>query len=337
MTRIAQGQLARQLLFAVQNNYNDVGRASRQVSTGYKVEKPGDSDVAGTIQNFRNSLQKVDSYQQGIGLTRSALSFQEGIVTQVSDMMERAKELATQGANETVDAATRKQMATEIYQMREQLVVLANSKYQDRYIYGQSDDDDPPFDQAAPAGYTEPATGDSSIRYVFDGEPGTDVAKNVNITGDISVRTSTSGQSVFANAIGALETLGRALDGYDTTLAASAGSPLGLPTGGGTAYTLPDQKSAQTAQIQASIDMIDYALKSNLTPERTDLGARQNRLDVAQAVLDSTKQTATDGLNGLQNADSATAISQFQQAQYSLQAAMQVTSKVLNMSILDYL
>ncbi len=336
MTRIAQGQLTRRLLFDVMNNYKDLDRASRQVSSGYKVEKPGDSDVAGSIQNFRNTLQKVESYQKGISVNRAALAFQEDIIKQVSELMGRAKELATQAANETVDTATRQQMATEIYQMREQLVVFANSKYQDRYIYGQADDDDPPFDSVVP-GYTTPATGNSSTRYVFDGELGTAVAQSVNITDDISVRTSSSGQTVFSNAIGALETLGRALEGYDTTLAVSATSPLGLPTGAGAAYTLPAQRSVQTGQIQITIDMIDHALTTDLTPERTDLGARLNRLEVAESVLESTKYTATEGLNSLQNADSATAISQFQQAQYSLQAAMQVTSKVLNMSILDYL
>jgi flagellar hook-associated protein 3 FlgL len=332
MTRIAQGQLSRRLLADVMRNYKDLDRASKQVSSGYKVERPGDSDVAGSIQNFRNTLQKVESYQKGIGITKAALGFQEDIVKQVAELVGKAKELATQAANETVDTATRRQMATEVFQIREQLVQFANARYQDRYIYGQADDDDPPYDQAS-VGYTVPTTGDSSVRYVFDGELGTSLAQNVNVTEDIAVRVSSSAQTVFGNSITALETLGRALEGFDTTL---AGTPA-VPTGAGVAYDLPNQRSVQTGKIQESITLVDAALTNDIIPERIDIGARLSRIEVAEAVLDSTKQTAVEGLNTLQNADSATAISQFQQAQYSLQAAMQVTSRVLNLSILDYL
>jgi len=330
MTRIAQGQIARRLLADVMNNYKELERSSRQVSSGYKVERPGDSDLGGTIQGFRNSLDRVENYQRGIGSARTALTFQENIVKQSVDLMQRAKDLATQAANETLDTATRRQLAAEVYQMRDQLVLFANSKYQDRYIYGQSDDDDAPFDPAT-TGYTVPTTGSSNQRYVFDAELGTAISQSVNVTQDISVRTTTSGRGVFQNGISALETLGRALEGYSTTTTA------GLPDGGGVAYTFPTDRPAQTLQIQGTIDLIEVSLSSDLTPERLDIGARLSRLEVASSVLDSTKQTATEGLDSLQNADSASAISQYQQAQYSLQAAMQVTSKVLNMSILDYL
>lgn len=330
MTRIAQSQLSRRMLVDIMNNYKELERAGRQVSSGYKVEKPGDSDVAGAIQSFRNSLERVDSYQKTISNARTALTFQEDTIKQVVELMQKAKELATQGANETIDAATRQQMSNEIYQMRDQLVIFANSRYQGRYIYGQADNDDAPFDPAA-GGYTVPASGSGHTRYIFDAELGTGTAQSVNVTEDISVRLTTSGDNIFTNAIGALETLGRALEGYDTTFTA------GIPDGGGTAYTLPGERTAQTTKIQSTIDLIDSALNTEITPEEIDIGARLNRLDVATAVLDSTKQTANEALNDMQNADSASAISQYQQAQYSLQAAMQVTSKVLNLSILDYL
>ena len=71
--------------------------------------------------------------------------------------------------------------------------------------------------------------------------------------------------------------------------------------------------------------------------ERVDLGGKLRRLDTADSLLDLGKVNAQELLDKLQNADTVESASKLQLAQTALTASYTVTSRVLNLSILDYI
>ena len=305
----------------------EIVQYSDEISTGLKVDTPGDTTVAGIISQFRDGLKAIDGSVSRAANAKAFLNFQEDSLQQVSDVMVRAKEIAAQGATEIMDQNLRATMSNEVFALRDQLVQIANSTYQGKYVWGGLDDDDPPYDLAT---YTNPATGSASQRYVFDNGTAETTTRAVTLTDTISVTITSNAGNIFTDAIGALERLGRSLAGYQT------GPASGTPDGTGTAYTFPADFTLQTSDIRAALDLVDTARVQRVETERASVGARTRRIETAESVLNVAKQTSTEALDGLQNADIAESATNLSKAQAALEASYTVTSRVLKLSILDY-
>jgi flagellar hook-associated protein 3 FlgL len=333
MTRISENQVARALLADIADNRGRVNRFSREVSTGLKAIDPGDSKFAGTIAQYRETLDRIAGHKQRVETVKATLAFQDNVLTQVNDILVRGRELATQAANETVGPEVRSQMSREVFELRDHLVTLANSKNQGKYVFAGTDDDDAPYGQAA---YALPLTGDAGERWIYDdttvnADLGNADSRSVNVTDDLSIVVSKPGSSIFSNGIYALERLGRALAGYETLPAS------GQPDGTGAAYSLPTDTGRQTAAIQDAITLLTNAREQDVIPERVGVGASLRRLDTASSLLDLTETDAKEALAKLQEADIAESGSNLQQAQTALEVSYTITSRLLNLSILDYL
>lgn len=328
MTRTSEIQSQRQLVAQTIENRRRTLKFANQVSSGVKAALPSDTVDGGTIARYRETLDKIDSYTTAISGTKSLLTFQDDVLSQASDLLVRAKEIAQQGANESVDEVARKQMAEEVYQIRDHMVSLANSTYQGRFVYGGAADNNPPYDEAA---YTEPASGEASKRYVLDNEPGRSTTRTLSVTDDLSISILTPAKQVFGTAVESLERLGRALGGYTTTPAS------GTPDGGGTAYAFPADYKQQSADIRSTIDMLDKARSNDILPERVSVGGRLRRLETGESLLALTKTSAQEVLSRIQDADETESAANLAQAQTALQASYSVTAKVLRLTILDYI
>lgn len=328
MTRISENQFTNLLVNYTVDNKARVNKYSEQVATGIKASMPSDSVDSGVIARYKQQLDRIDGYTTTIARAKSMIQFQDDALGQMDDLILRAKEVAQEGANESLTPSARAFLAEEIFQIRDQIVGLGNSSYQGRYIYGGADDDDPPFDATI---YNLPLTGPASVKYEFDGEIGTSQERPVNITDDMSIALNTPGSKVFGTAIEAIERLGRSLQGYATTPAT------GIPDGGGAAYVFPADYKTQTADIKKCLDLLNTARDRDLLPERTALGGKQRRLETAESLLTLTKASAQEVLNKLQNADETESVANLTQAQTALQASYSVTAKVLKMTIMDYI
>jgi flagellar hook-associated protein 3 FlgL len=323
MTRISENQAHRRLIDNAIEKKRQVDQYSNEISSGYKVVTPGDSDVSGTIARYRQTLDKIDTYTTTITQSRSVLEFQDDVMNQMNDLLVRAKEIASQAANETHGTDARAALAAEVFQIRDHVVSLANSQYQGRYIFHGARDDTPTYILASPS-YANPATGPESQKYVFDNSLGATTTRTVAITDSLSVAVNTPGNSLFDTSIAALEKLGRSLSGYATG-------------GGDPAYTFPTDYSLQTADIRTTIDSLDDARTQEIIPERVDLGGRLRRLETGENLLGLIKNTSEEVLDRLQNTDETESAANLAQAQTALQASYMVTSRVLKLSILDYI
>jgi flagellar hook-associated protein 3 FlgL len=294
MTRISEIQAQRQLVAKTVENKRRVGKFANQVASGVKAALPSDTVDGGTIARYKQTLDKIDSYTTTIQRTKSLMTFQDDVLSQANDLLVRAKEIAQQGANESVNAVARTHLAEEVYQIRDHMVSLANSTYQGRFVFGGTDDDDPPYDETT---FTTPASGEASRRFVFDGELGTATARTLAVTDDLTISITTPADEVFGTAIEALQRLGRALGGFTTTPAS------GAPDGGGAAYSFPADYKTQSADILNSINLLNQARDTDILPERVSVGGRLRRLETGESLLALTKNSALEVLSRIQDAD----------------------------------
>lgn len=335
MTRITQSQTLRNSLEYISKNRERTNKYQDEVSSGIRVKEPGDDQaVAATIAQLQAAQERYEGHLKRASSLESELTFQEGVLDQTSTVLIRAKEIAAQGGNETLGFEERRLLADEVFQLRDQLVGLANSKYLGKYVWGGTDNDDPPFDAAT---YTNPASGPASQRYVYDADLGNNQTRNVYISDDVQIRANTAGNAVFANAIAGLERLGRSLSGYRTGPVDANGIPNGLPDGTGTAFTFPTDFTEQTQDILESMDLIEAARKNEIIPEQSSVAGRLKRVDTTRSLLDSLKGSVTDVLDRLQSADVFASASLLTEAKTALEASLTVSTKILQLSILDYI
>lgn len=327
MTRISETQLSRTILTDLARNRSDVARYSEQISTGLLVVNPGDSVYAGTISQLNGVVERVDGFSKRISTVESHLLFQNEALVQAQDIMVRAKEIAIQAGNEVNSETERYSLAEEVLQLRDHMVSLANSQFQGSYIFAGAADGVPPYSAAT---YTN-GEGLALDRYEYTTADGSDVSKTVRVTDNLTLRLDTPGNQIFDNSIRALERLGRALKGYRTEPAT------GAPDGTGDPYNFPDDYDLQSEDIRETIDLVETARTSDLSPEAVNIAGRLTRLETARSLLDLSNMSNKEVLSHLRDADVIESATNLSLAETALQASMAVASKMLNLTILNYL
>jgi flagellar hook-associated protein 3 FlgL len=328
--RIAENQVAKSLLSQVQRSRVSIDKYSREISTGLKTASPGDTQRPATINQFQSMLTRFEKFETTLNSVKGSLMFQDDTLSEAHDILARAQELATSGANDTNSSDERKQIATEVLELREALMQLANSTYQGKYVWNGTITNVPPF---SPQTYIVPATGNLNTRYSFDSSIlGSTSEQSVSVSDQVDVRFNSRADKIWSNAISAVERLARALSGYE-----SLPAPPALPDGTGAAYTFPADFTRQSQDIRASIDLIKKARESDIQVERVSLGGRMERLEVATSLINLSKGSAKQVLAELSEADITESASKLSLAQTNLEASLTLTSRILNLSVLDYL
>lgn len=172
--------------------------AQRAASSGLRVEKPSDDAVAaGSARRKRAELEHAEAMLKTANQGAFGLSVVDTAFAQMSDVMDRVRELAVQGANATMSSTERANMANEVRSLREQLLSLANTKTDGRYVMNGFREDQPPFDA------TGAFTGDRNAREL-EVAPGFRVETSVPV-GDVLAPTG------GLNVLGMLESLRNSL------------------------------------------------------------------------------------------------------------------------------
>lgn len=314
----------------------DLEKVKQQISSGIEVNVASEANgKAGTLLSLQTTLSRIDKHLDRITFSTGLLDHQEAILEQTNNLLIRAQEIANQGANGLTSVEGRAILSQEVFQIRDQLVSLGNTTFQGRYIYGAADDNDSPFEEST---YTVPASSanaGAAKRFVFNlsGEDGATTTRNVQVSDTDSVKIVTSGGEVFSSAIGAVEKLGRALVGYRTTTDVGTG----LPTGAGTAYTLPADYNEQSNDILVAMTALKNASNNDVIAERTSVGSRIARLEQVSEILNSLKETTESSRAQIQDTDIIEASAKFSNLQTSLEALLASGVQISNISLLNYL
>ncbi len=139
---MADGSLMANHDRATENLYE----AERQVSSGKRADTPGDApEAVSEVLRINRSLAVTGQIIQNAREGASRISLMESILTQIDNVMIRAKGLAIRQANGTMDAEDRRIAAEEAARLLEQTVALANTRGGEQYLFGGTNISIPPF------------------------------------------------------------------------------------------------------------------------------------------------------------------------------------------------
>lgn len=178
----------------------------RQMSSGKKLERPSD-DPAGVFSalGFRSLLRETARFRENTDDARGWLETAEAALAQATDLLHRARELAVEGASDTVPPEARKALAQEIRQLRAELISIGNATYGGRYLFGGRKTTAPPYD---PGG-----------NYTGESGPGASLVREIGP--GVYLEVTLPGDGIFGDAgagtgpIKTLEDLANALDADD--------------------------------------------------------------------------------------------------------------------------
>ena len=222
----------------------------------------------------------------------------ESALNDVTKAINSVQTLAMMANNGSLSADDRGNILSQLDDIMSRLEDLANTKYMDQYVFSGTATNQPAV--TAQAG-TPP--------YAYSGNL---EVKKVQVLSWVSVPTNIPGNTVF---------------NFDGSAGAGSTDLFTMVTNVKQAITSNDsaQLSNQLTNIQHNLD--------NVLTCRSRLGSWTQRINDAQSVLTDTKNTMKELLSNEEDADLPSAIIQLQTQQNAYQAALLVSSKVLNLSL----
>lgn len=131
--RISTTTMAEGALQQLQDRLVSLQRSHNQLSTGKRILRPSD-DVSGTVRamGLHSGIRSLDqagrNADDGLALTRAA----DDTLQSMMERLQRARQLAVEGANAIASGGA---IAAEMESIEEDLVALANTRYQGRGLF----------------------------------------------------------------------------------------------------------------------------------------------------------------------------------------------------------
>ena len=299
--RLSTSQIFQQSVTAMLNKQAELAKTQEQLSTGKRILAPSDDPAAATrILDLNQIIETTDQFQRNTDFAETRLAMEESVLTEVSDVLQRVRDLSVQANNATLSASDRQSMAVEVRINIEALVYLGNSTDANgEYLF---------------SGFktgTEPFADNGAGSFSYAGDQG---QRSLQIGAKRQVVVGDSGAGVFMkvdDGAGGTGSMFSAL--YDFVVDLEANTP--------SATTL--------TRLDSALDVV--------LDTRASIGARMNSIDGQRNANSSFSLLLQENRSTLEDLDYAEAVGQFEQQLLALQASQQSFVKIQELSLFNYL
>ena len=248
-------------------------RASDQLSSGLRINQAAD-DTAGMAvsEKLKNQVRGLNQAQRNVQDGISLLQTAEGGLTEIHSILARMRELAVQGANDTLVASDRLNINAEFTQLKAEVTRIASSVNFNGTLVLQN--------AASPVTLQVGANSGSTIQFT------------------ISLTNNTAGT---------------------TGQVAGTGNGLGILDAAQASVTTQALASSSITSLDAAIDQV--------TTNRANIGAMQNRLESASRSIAVAAENTAAANSRVADADIASAMSEMVRAQILQQAGISVLAQ----------
>jgi flagellar hook-associated protein 3 FlgL len=300
--RVTNKQKADIILYDIFRQSELLFRAQERVASGKKINQPSDDPIGmGKILDYRKSISSIDQHNKNIFRGKTWLDIAETALGEVYDLLNTAKNIAVNESSGEYD--TRVYSAAEVQHIYDQVLQLANSRVGNSYIFAGHETGTVPFSRDA--NYNATYAGDSGDIQIITGE---NVSVNLNVDGN---ETFTGvGVTGGVNIFDILRDLITGLENADT----AAGTT---------------QISNQVAELESAIDQIQDA--------RGKEAGISLRLETTENQLARLKVNVEDMLSETQDLDMVKAVLELQVQETAYQTALQMASRIIQPSLLDFI
>jgi len=301
--RVTPGMMHMQLTRNLNRNMIQSQALQEQITTGRKINKASDDPVGITYAlRYRSELSSNEQYQKNVDSALSWLDFNDTVLDQSVDVLTRVKELSVQGSSGTNPQVALNNIRDEIEQLRSQLLDIANSKLNGKYVFNGQKFTDMPYDPSnVPFNPATIQTDTGEVVYAV----GVGVTLPVNISGSDAFGKGNPTPDAD-NAFAVLDRVIAALGAGDHNAVA-----------------------AEISNIESRMDKILNA--------QSEIGARVNRVELMQNRLKDLEINLTDLQSKAEDADFEKLLIDSKINENIYQASLSVGAKVITPSLVDFL
>ena len=299
ITRLTTSASNQQILSQLQVAGQNLADIQNQITTGRRINKMSDgpSDAVSSLAR-RASLSRAGQFERNIGEANDWLGLQDSALSSMTDKLSSVRTLLIQAQSAaTQSPSSLTAIAAQINSLRDGLIGDANASRLGRPLFGGT--------TAGPAAY------DAAGTYLGDNG---DV--NIPVSANTTLKVNQTGPAVFGTVNPADPTSGDVFQLLGSLVTA-------VQTGNTGAM------SAGLAKIDTATDRIANA--------QVVVGARVNQLDSLKSANDSSKLSLQASISNLEDVDLASSIVTLKTREAGYQAALQATSRVVQMSLMDFL
>jgi len=297
--RIANKTLYETVKRDLNNISSEMLSANMVISSRKKINKLSDDPVGlVAVMDLRSSLSNIKQLRRNINTGNSWLKAGETALTQIEDILTQVKALSVEMASDSKGATERANAVEVVNGYLRQVMSLANTRTGGRYIFGGTETDTIPF------------TFDNETTPTTEIYSGNSNPFSIKIGKDIDLEVGRDGEAAF----------GAAGSSIFTTLIDLKTYLQGNNAGG----------------IMGTLDSLDADLK-NIRSLTSNTGMKIIRLDVKERIIDDLELTNTDRMSSLEDIDFAEAVIDLKSKELAYQASLASASKVMSISLVDYL
>ena len=278
-----------------------------QLAQGKQVINASDApDQAATIQRLKSILNRQESYQSSLNTVKNRLQGEESTLQSVSDLLVRAKEVAVQGANDTLNPGDRKGLATEMKALRDQMLSLANTKdSNDNFLFAGS--------RVKQQAFAENSSGVPVYR-------GDQTRMNVRVGEQRSIPINRTGTGAFVS-----------VNRTDTD-----GTAIGVGFFKVMDDLIAGLNNSKGADVSRGVGELDN-LQLGVSLARAEVGTNLNVVDQQTSVIEDMTLNHKTTLSSIEDLDYASAITKMNQQMLSLEAAQSSFAKVSKLSLFNFI
>ncbi len=298
---------------SLRNNYAQMDKYMEQLSTGKKINRPSDDPVVAMRGvNYRSELSKVNQFERNMSELRNWMDSSDEALNEAGQAMHRVRELVTQASNDTYEENQRDNMASEIREIRNHIVELANTKVNNKHIFN----------------------GTNTLEKRFE----------TSEDGELQV------QNADGNWVAADDPTAPELNNEDVLIEVSDGVKLAANSNADNAF--PVELIQELDQIVASlieddppnngqdfspfIDSLD-GFQQEMVNERADLGARMNRAELIETRLSQQEVTTSKLMSDNEDAHMEEVIMNLRMQENVHRAALGAGARIIQPSLMDFL
>jgi len=303
-----------------------------QGASGLKVEKPSDDPTAiRPILTARTEIRHTERYLETMGTSYDKMQATDSHLAHVENILQRVKEIGIASVNGSLSDPDLQTLADEVVQLKEELLAAANTQINGKYIFsGYSETTQPFVENLSYAAGSYDPNNSNTWPYTYQGDPN---HTELEITPGETIQVNATGNELF---------MGVANANWVAPPAANAPEPgnvdifsvLTRMEEAIRANNIDDPAGAGGG-IQANIENIETAANQERRI-RANLGMLASRLDEAMAHQEKVAVDLKQTLSRYQDADAIETFNEIIKQETAFQAALNVTSRVSQISILDY-
>lgn len=304
MLRVTSNMMNSQLLLNLNRNARTMNDTQLQLSTGRKINKPSDDPVGITYSlRYRAEISSNEQYTKNVDSSLSWLDYNDTVLGQAGEVVQRLRELTVQAATGSNPQSALDSINEEVMQLKEQLVDIANSKLNGKYIFNGEQYDVKPYD------FVKGTDGTFDTTKAITTDPG----QIQYVVGEgVQLPISLSGNDVFGYSSDA-DNIFTVINNISSAL-----------------------KSGNITGVSDQLANVDTRIEKFLTA-RSEVGAKTNRVELMQERLSDLNTNLTELQAKTEDASYEELIMNSKIQENIYNASLSVGAKIISTTLVDFI